>query len=199
MPLVELRGNTDLLMALRKFTPDLHKALKSELRRALMPVVSQAKGFVTAEAPMSHWEGRSFSEAKFPTYNASIIKSGIVLRIGADKPNKFGFNSVARIINQSKVGAIYEMAGRNGPQDWVGPGVNMGSNKVSHSVNKGAGAQFIKNLPPLTSSLQGRGRLIYKAWAANKGKPLGAAMKAIDTATTLFYARNSKSKFERAA
>jgi len=39
MPVVELRGNSDLRKALRRFAPDLDKELKEELRRALSPVV----------------------------------------------------------------------------------------------------------------------------------------------------------------
>ena len=39
MVTIEIRGNADLRKALRKFTPDLEKQLKKELRAALTPVV----------------------------------------------------------------------------------------------------------------------------------------------------------------
>ena len=139
---------------------------------------------------MRGWAGRSFSEGKFPTYNATTIKAGISFSTTPSKINSEGFSSMARIENKSRVGAIYESAGRNGlqGQPWVGPKAGSLSNKVSKSNNPKAGQQFIANLPPLVSSLKGRGRLIYRAWAANQGKAEGATMKAIDKATTQFRA-----------
>jgi len=187
---IEIRGNADLRKAMRRFTPDLEKALKKEISAALRPVVTQAKGFVPAVSPMRGWAGRSFSEGKFPTYNATTIKAGISFSTTPSKINSNGFSSMARIENKSRVGAIYESAGRNGlqGQPWVGPKAGSLSNKVSKSNNPKAGQQFIANLPPLVSSLKGRGRLIYRAWAANQGKAEGATMKAIDKATTQFRA-----------
>ena len=191
---IEIRGNADLRKAMRRFTPDLEKALKKEISAILRPVVLQAKGFVPATSPMRGWAGRSFSEGRFPTYNAATIKSGITFSTTPSKINSNGFSSMARIENRSRVGAIYESAGRNGDQGqpWVGPKAGSNSNKVSKSNNPKAGQQFIKNLPPLVSSLKGRGRLIYRAWALNQGKAEGATMKAIDKAITQFRAEAAK-------
>jgi hypothetical protein len=201
MPLVVIRGNVDLRKALRTFTPDLEKALKKELHRALKPVVREAKGFVPATSPMRGWAGRSYSEGRFPTYSASTITAGITYSVSPSRPNKNGFTSMARIVNKSAVGAIYETSGRKNPngQQWVGSKAGGASKGVSRSVNKNAGKQFISNLPPLVSSLKGRGRLIYRAWAENKGIAEGIAMRAIDQATTQFYARAKTTTFSKAA
>ena len=201
MPKVEMRGNADLRKALRQFTPDLDKQLKKELAVALKPVVRKAKSFVPAESPMSGWVARPFSEARFPFFNYQTIVRNIVYTTAVSKPNKNGFTSMARIINKSVVGAIYETAGRKNPQGqpWVGRKASGSSKGVSRSINPGAGAQFIANLDPLTSSLKGQGRLIYRAWAESKGVAEGAAMKAIDKATRDFYARNKTQKFRKAA
>ena len=199
MPVIELRGNVDLRKALRAFAPDLEKQLKKDLAAAMKPVVAKARGFVPAESPMSGWAARSFSEARFPFYSASTIKSGIVYSTSASKVNPYGFSSMATITNKSAAGAIYETAGRNGPQPWVGPKAGGASKGVSRSVNPNAGAQFIENLPPLTSSLKGRGRLIFKAWASDQGKAEGAAMTAIDKTTQAFNAVVSQGKLSRAA
>jgi hypothetical protein len=196
---VEIRGNADLRKALRRFTPDLEKALKKELRAALLPVVRQAKGFVPAQSPMRGWAGRSFSEGNFPTYNSSTIIAGITYTTTPSKINENGFSSMASIQNRSAAGAIYEGAGRIGPQPWVGPKAGSKSNKVSKSNNPKAGAQFIDNLPPLVSSLKGRGRLIYRAWAGSQGRAEGAAMKAIDTAIRQFRVEAAKGVLGKAA
>lgn len=198
---IEIRGNADYRKAMRRFTPDLEKALKKEITAALKPVVLQAKGFVPAQSPMSGWASRSFSEGKFPTYNASTIKAGITYSTTPSKINSNGFSSMARIQNKSRVGAIYESAGRAGleGQPWIGAKAGSNSNRVSKSTNPGAGAQFIRNLPPLVSSLKGRGRLIYRAWALNQGKAEGATMKAIDKALSQFRAEAAKGKLGKAA
>jgi len=197
---IELRGNTDLRKALRKFAPDLDKQLRKELGAALRPIVKQARGFAPAtDEIMRGWQPRSFSEARFPFYNASIVKSGISYSTGVSKPNKNGFTSNASIVNKSAAGSIYETAGRLGPQQWVGPKAGGASKKVSRSANPKAGEQFIENLGPLTSSLVGRGRLIFKAWAANRGVALGAAKKAIDNATQEFYSRSNLGARDKAA
>lgn len=186
---IEIRGNADLRKAMRRFTPDLEKALKKEIGNALRPVVAEAKGFVPAVSPMRGWAGRSFSEGRFPTYNAGTIIKGITYKSTPSKINENGFSSMASVQNKSRVGAIYEGAGRANPngQPWVGPKGPAG-NRYSHSRNPQAGKQFIDNLPPLVGSLKGRGRLIYRAWANNRGKAEGAVMKAIDTATSQFRA-----------
>lgn len=187
---IEIRGNADLRKAVRRFTPDLEKTLRKEIGNALRPVVREAKGFVPAVSPMSGWAGRSFSEGTFPTYNSSTIIAGIKYSAVPSKINSEGFSSMASVQNNSRVGSIYEGAGRTNPQGqpWVGPKGTAGK-KFSHSRNPKAGQQFIANLPPLTSSLKGRGRLIYRAWANNRGKAEGAVNKAIDTALVQFRAR----------
>lgn len=191
---LEIRGNADLRKAMRRFTPDLEKSLKKEIGDALRPVVREAKGYVPAVSPMSGWQARAFSEGLFPMYNASTIKAGIRYSSTPSKINSNGFSSMASVQNNSRVGSIYEGAGRANPngQQWVGR-KGSASHGYSHSNNPKAGEQFIKNLPPLVGSLKGRGRLIYRAWANNKGKAEGAVNKAIDVAVTEFRKRMNDS------
>jgi hypothetical protein len=200
VPVIELRGNVDLRKALRAFAPELEKQLKKDLAAAMKPVVSKARGFVPANSDiMRGWQPRSFSEARFPFYSQSTIKSGIVYSATPGKVNDYGFSSMARITNKSAAGAIYETAGRNGPQPWVGPKAGGTSKGVSRSVNREAGQQFIENLPQLTSSLKGRGRLIFKAWSQDQGKAEGAALTAIDVTTRAFNAKVAAGPLSRAA
>jgi hypothetical protein len=201
MAKIEIRGNADLRKAIRRFTPDLEKQLVKELGFALRPVVKKAKGYIPVTSPMSGWAARPYSEARFPFFNYSTIARNIVYSTAVSKPNKNGFTSMARIVNRSPIGAIYETAGAKNPngQPWVGSKAGGASKGVSRSVNPGAGATFISNLDPITSSLKGRGRLIYRAWANSKGVAEGAAMKAIDKATRSFYDRNKRQTFKKAS
>jgi hypothetical protein len=200
MPLVELRGNQDLRKAMRKFTPDLEKELRKELANAMRPVVKQARSFVPSTSPLRNWNPRQMSEAAFPHYNASTIIKGISYSTSASKIGKNGFTSMARIVNKSRVGAIYETAGSANPdgQPWVGP-KGSASHRYSHSTNPRAGAIFIRALPPLVHAKVGTGRLIYRAWELNQGRALGAALKAIDKAKTKLLSRSSYASQTKAA
>jgi hypothetical protein len=197
---IELRGNADLRKALRRFAPDLEKSLKLELKRGLAPIVQTARGYVPSQSPLSGWSPRSFNEGFFPTYHANTIKSAIGFSTAVTKKNAKGFNSMASVFNNSRAGAIYESAGRLGAQGqpWVGPNGPAG-HKYSHSRNPKAGEQFIAAMPPLTSSLKGRGRLIFKAWSQNKGVAEGIVNKAITTAEQELYRRSKSGALGRAA
>ena len=197
---IELSGNAEFRKALRTFAPDLEKALKSEIKSALTPVVRQARGFVPSTAPLSNWNGRSFSEGTFPPFNAATIKSKIGYTSTVSKPNKNGFTSMATVFNNSRAGAIYESAGRTNPQGqpWVGPKGPAG-HRYSHSRNPKAGEQFINSMPPLTGSLKGRGRLIFRAWAENRGVAEGVVRKAISRAEIQLQARSKAGSLRRAA
>ena len=197
---IELQGNADLRKALRRFAPDLEKNLKIELKRGLAPVAKAAKGFVPAQSPLSGWAGRSFNEGFFPTYNASTIKSKIGFSTAVTKKNARGFSSMASVFNNSRAGAIYESAGRNGAQGqpWVGPNGPAGK-KYSHSRNPKAGEQFIAAMPELSGSLKGRGRLIFKAWNLDKGRAEGIVNKAISTAEQELYKRSKSGSLRSAA
>lgn len=197
---IEIQGNAQFRKALRNFAPDLEKTLKLEMRTALKPVVKQAKGFVPTAAPLSGWANRSFNEGRFPTYGSATIKSNIGYTLSPSKPNKQGFTSMATVYNNSRAGAIYESAGRANPngQPWVGPKGPAG-HKYSHSNNPKAGQQFIAAMPELTGSLKGRGRLIFKAWAENKGVAEGAVRKAISKAEINLVQRSKESPLRRVA
>jgi len=199
---VKIEGVKQTRKALRDFAPDLNKQLNAELKVALAPIAKKARGFVPSDSPMSGWASRSFSEARFPFFNASAIRSGIGFTTKAGKTTRSGFTSNATIFNKSVAGAIYETAGRanNGQgQPWVGSKAGGTSKKVSRSTNPNAGTQFIENLGDLTSSTKGRGRLILKAWAQDQGKAYGAATKAIDKAERAFMERSKTTTFRRAA
>jgi hypothetical protein len=202
----EVVGAISLRKALNQYAPDLAKELTRELNTTLRPIVQDARGFVPAESPMSGWAPRAFSEAKFPTYNASIIKSGITFKTTPSQPNRAGFRNAIRIQNKSTAGAIYETAGRkNGQgQDWVGPKAGGASKGVSRSNNPYAGNQFISNLGNLYGSKKGSdhrmmGRLIFRAWAKTQGKANAAVFKSIENTTRKFNERSQLVDLRRAA
>jgi hypothetical protein len=96
-------------------------------------------------------------------------KAGITYSTSPSKPNKNGFVALARILNKSAAGAIYETAGRKNPQGQPnykpasvvyrtgdGPGDftiryyqerdNSQRKGYNNSLNPNAGKQFIENL-----------------------------------------------------
>lgn len=204
----EVVGVLALRKALKQYAPDLATELRKEVAAALKPVVSRARGFVPNDSDiMSGWQRRSFSEARFPMYDANVIRKGISYKTSPSRANSRGFSALASIENKSALGAIIETAGRKNPggQPWVGPGKNVLQKRYSHSVNPGAGEQFIKNLGPIygikkTSGIgDKRGRLIYRAWEETNGKVTAAYFKAVENVTARFNKRTSIVDVKRAA
>lgn len=197
----ELKNAIEVRRALLTYAPDLQKELTKEWAKTLKPVVTRARGFVPSESPMSGWAPRSFSEAKFPMYNAGTIRQGIVYQTTPSKPTSSGFVNLVRIKNKSNVGAIYETAGRkNGQgQEWVGPAAGGASKGVSRSTNRYAGNQFISNLGNLYGSKKNTGRLIYRAWNETQGRANATIIRALETTTAKFNRRTETVDLRRAA
>lgn len=192
---IRVEGHLALRKALKDYSPDLAKQTRKEIGAALLPIVNEAKSFVPPSSPMSGWAPRSFSEALWPFYYASIIKKGIGYQTAPALANRFGWVALARIENKSRLGAIYETAGRkNGQgQEWVGPKAGGLSRGVSRSNNPFAGNQFISNLGQLYGTKKETGRLIYRAWANDRGKANDAYFKAVEKANANLSKRTTVS------
>ena len=206
-------GVTELRLAMTKYGTDLGKETKKEMAKALKPIVTKARGYLPSNGSMlSGWTSPSSSDSAkyrpFPKYDQAEAKRGVKYSTTPSKPNRNGFVALARVINASAGGAIYETAGRKSGADgqptftrtkFTPESYREDGKGYNKSLNPNAGKQFIENLDPIASSLKGRGRLIYRAWAANRGVTEGIVNKAVDKAITQFYARNLESKFSRAA
>jgi hypothetical protein len=212
----EVVGAIALRKALNQYAPDLAKELTKELGAVLKPIVAQARGFVPTESPMRGWHAANgkginaatsmFRKGKFPAYNASEIRRGIVYKTTPSKPNRAGFSNTVRIQNKTMAGAIYETAGRkNGQgQTWVGPKAGGASKGVSRSVNPYAGNQFISNLgnlygPARKGDHRLMGRLIFRAWDKTQGRANAAVFKSIENTTKKFNDRTQIVDLKRAA
>ena len=149
----EVIGAKQLSKALKAFTPDLAKEMRKELANLLKPIVKDAKGFIPSDAPLSGW-GKTSENARFPEWDSRAAKAGIGYKTSPSKPNRQGFRALARIVNVSAAGTIYETAGRVHPngreqnpivKNYRYGGTQRGSDKrLSQSSNPGAGNMFIE-------------------------------------------------------
>jgi hypothetical protein len=166
---VEIKGAIALRKALRAYTPDLAKQLPKEIASFLKPVVKEARGYLPDDGSiLSGWRDRPNSTGKFPMYSATVAKRGITYKTTPSKPNRRGFRSLARIMNKSAAGAIYETAGRKNPDSNFVRNLN---GKVS-GVIKGDGKMA--------------GRAMYRAFEENQGKATAGVAKAIEKANSDF-------------
>jgi len=171
---VAVKGAVALRKSLRSFTPDLAKQLPKEMAIALKPVVKAARGYMPSESnTLSNWKPRSFSEARFPTYNAKLVKAGIGYKTTPSKPNRRGFRSLARLFNKTAAGAIYETAGRKNPN----------SRFVTNMNNKYGSKMKGEN------KFEGRG--LYRAYDEDQGKAQDAVLRAIEKAKNMLNKRAS--------
>jgi len=172
---VELEGAVQLRVALKRFAPDLSKETQTQMGAALKTVTTVARGYVPNDGQvLSGWSktssgGENLTYRPFPKFNAMQAKAGITYSTSPSKPNKNGFVALARILNKSAAGAIYETAGRKNPQGQPnykpasvvyrtgdGPGDftiryyqekdNAQRKGYNNSLNPNAGKQFIENL-----------------------------------------------------
>ena len=169
-----VKGGIALRKSLRKFTPDLAKALPKEIAAALKPITKSAKGYLPDDGQvLSGWLARDGAESRFPSYNARIVKSGIGYKTTPSKPNRRGFRSLARVFNKSAAGAIYETMGRKTPQ-----------------------SRFVQNQDgKYSSQMKGRdkmeGRALFRAYEENNGKAREAVLNAIQNAAKKLNERAS--------
>jgi hypothetical protein len=167
-----VKGGVKLRKALRAFAPDLAKATQKEIAGALKPITKSAKGYLPDDNQvLSGWLAREGSQARFPSYNARIVKAGVGYKTSPSKPNRRGFRSLARVFNKSAAGAIYETMGRKTPS-----------------------SRFVQNQDDkYGSSLKGdgkmQGRALFRAYEENNGKARDAVLKAIKSAADQLNAR----------
>lgn len=152
--------------ALRKYTPDLNKALNKEMAGFLSPLARKSRGYIPMN-PMRNWNNTG--TGKFPKYDYATVKRGIGYKTSAGKPNRAGFKSLAEIFNKSAAGSIYETAGRNKPN-----------------------SQFVRNLERhsrMIGTNKLRGRAIFRAYKEDSGQTQAAVIRAVKSATDRFYGR----------
>jgi hypothetical protein len=169
-----VKGGVELRKALRKFTPDLAKETQKEIKTALVPITKSAKGYVPDRGNiLSGWLPRQMSEATFPAFNPTVVKSGIGYKTTPSKTNSRGFKSLARVFNNSRAGSIYERMGKLSPDS-------------KFVVNQDG-----KYRAPLKGKGRMQGRVLYRAYDENNGKARQAVLDAIKTAGDKLNARAS--------
>ena len=169
-----VKGAVALRKSLRKFSPDLAKALPKEVAAALKPITKDARGYLPDDGQvLSGWRPRAMSEARFPTYQARLVKSGIGYKTTPSKPNRRGFRSLARVFNKTAAGAIYETMGRKTP---ASPFVQNQNNKYASQM-KGKDKM--------------QGRALFRAYEENNGKAREAVLDAIENAAKKLNKRAS--------
>lgn len=218
MPLLELRGDKALRKAFKMFTSDLAVETQKELGKAMAPVARRARGYIPSQINLSGWqEGTQKGKWEYRAWNRGEAIAGIGYSTQPSRPNRNGFVTLARIVNASAAGAIYETAGRKNPEGRkqnamsavVAPRhpnygkMTRDTNKNrSSSNNPWAGAQFIDALNEqglivdansrTGAGRRGRkmkGRAIFRAWKEDGGKTTAAVNIAIQNSKAKFYIR----------
>ena len=184
-----VKGGVELRKALKQFTPDLAKETQKELGGILKPITAKARGFIPSQSPLSGWAKESKGSWGRLQWSSGAAKRGIGYKTTPSKPNKSGFRSLARIVNSSPTGAIYETAGRLNPsgrpqakmREVVIPTYRKDTGAGEHryttstgknygrSNNPNAGKQFIE-------AINGTGKIV-DAYTRQKGQAGRASRK----------------------
>jgi len=185
---VSIDGVADTLKLIRKFDPELNKAMNREVRAAMIPFRDAARGYIPANGQMLSGWSKPVASAEtskyraFPRFDSTAIRQGIVYRQGASKGNQAGFSNVYYVANLSAPGGIYETAGRlSAPA------------RASRSLNPHAREQFLDRANTygiMRGEGKKRGRLIYRAWYEDNGKAYLAVIHAIQKTSRGFNQQN---------
>ena len=213
----EVKGALALRKALKDFAPDLAKETQKELGNLLKPITNKARGFIPSQAPLSGWAKSSSTVwGSDRIWSTGKARRGIGYKTTPSRPNKQGFRALARVVNASAAGAIYETAGRLNPngreqapmarvvresQSNYGKMIRSGNKNQSKSNNPGAGNMFIEAMDQYGQivdannqtgagrrSRKMKGRAIFRAWKEDGGKTNAAIIKAIENSKEKFYA-----------
>lgn len=188
---VEVKGVNEMRRALAKFSPDLYKAINSEIRPELAAMARDAKNLVPAsflsgtESQGQERKSRTSRTRAFPVYDSAIIRRGLTYSMGRKRGTRSGWSTLYGLLNKSAMGSILETAGRLFPN----------GSPYSQSNNPQAGQQFIEaanRISEFKSFGKGRksqGRLAYAAASDNQGKALASIMDALQRAQKMFEAR----------
>jgi hypothetical protein len=189
-----------------------------EMGAALKPITSKARGYLPSNSAMlSGWTSATSSENTvkyrvFPKYDQAEAKKGVKYSTTPSKPNRRGFISLARIMNTSAGGAIYDTAGRKNPSGqptftptrFTPASYREDGRGYNKSLNPNAGKQFLDranatgqlvNARPRQQGQVGRlsrkmtGRVIFRAFAEDQGKVTAAVVKAIGNSAIEFKAK----------
>jgi hypothetical protein len=115
---VVLVGVKDTLKALGQFDKDAVKEFNKVINSELNLAKKDAQGFVKATPPLSGWNTqparnpRTRGGAGWPSWDQSVIKSGISTTRAQGKVRKDYTTSAGALRNRSAAGVIYELAGR---------------------------------------------------------------------------------------
>ena len=207
-------GINKLRRALVDFTGDFAYETQQELAALLAPIALKARGFMPSTINLSGWqEGTQKGKWEYRAWNAAEARAGVGYSTAPSRPNRKGFTTLARIVNASAAGAIYETAGRKNPEGrkqssqitvkksyYSYEYTRKGTKKESGSRNPYAGAQFIDALNEQglivdANSRTGvgrrgrkmKGRAIFRAWKEDGGKTNAAVNKAIEASKSKFY------------
>jgi len=215
-----VKGAVELRKALKQFSPDLAKETQKELAAILKPITAAARGFIPSTAPLSGWaKGGGGAWGTDRVWSSGAAKRGIGYKTTPSKANRSGWRSLARIVNASVSGSIYETAGRLNPHgrpqaprvevvaprhENYGKFIRSGSKGQSLSNNPNAGRQFIESMDRTgkivdayqrgageagRASRKMKGRAIFRAWKEDQGKATAAVIKAIEKSRDKLEAR----------
>lgn len=180
MPNIRIAGLGETLKSLRVFSPNALKEYRTESRTAAKLVQRVARSKIKTNPPMSGWRKtapikprgtpRPHPRARtmttgWPAWDSRLIKSKITIETRPERQRGQSWASLLRIVNGSRSGAIFEVAGRK---------------KIKTSKS---GKQFIANLDQRNEKAS---RGIYRAYDENEKVVVDAVQKAINKAIAQF-------------
>lgn len=178
-----VKGAARLRKALNSFTSNFADDTRSELAKAMAPIALKARGFMPSTINLSGWqEGNQKGRWESRAWNAAEARAGVGYSTTPSRPNRRGFTTVARIVNASAAGAIYETAGRKTDGKTLA-----GSHFIDQLNEQGVIVDANSRAFLERKGRKMKGRAIFRAWKEDGGKTNAAVNIAIDKSRSKFY------------
>ena len=182
---IVLEGAKGLRKALAHFTTDFADETQQEMAKAMAPMARKARGFIPSSINLSGWQkGAQKGKWQYRAWDSAEAKAGIGYSTQPSRPNRNGFTTLARIVNASAAGAIYETAGRKTDGKTLA-----GSHFIDQLNEQGLIVDANSRAFLQRKGRKMKGRAIFRAWKDDGDKTKAGVEKAIDSSKSKFYKR----------
>jgi len=180
---IALKGASGLRKALKRFTTNLADETQQQLALAMTPIARRARGYIPSQINLSGWQaGTQKGKWEYRAWDRNAAIAGIGYSTQPSRPNRKGFTTLARVVNASAAGAIYETAGRKTDGKTLAGSHFIDALNEQGLIVDGNSRAFLER-----KGRKMKGRAIFRAWKEDGGKTVTAVNKAIDNSRAKFY------------
>lgn len=132
-----VRGVRETMLELREVNPKLYAKARRGMRKAVEPIVNDARGRVPSVPTGKRKNGQpswgKWEAGSNKTWDQAAVEKGIGSKISLKKVNKKGQVNLLIVVQKSAAGAVFDYAGKTGTSTTGARGVAFNRALTSHN------------------------------------------------------------------